>query len=250
MTRWTQLNKDLEEVKDANESLGEKVLIDIQEKKDLREALEELKKEIEMKEKAILNLENEMRQLELKIEQHDSKDNATKETQTEIADASEDPGIETEVTEQVEEVISVEPKTEGKRSNLDKRGEFCFWNDQGICKYGRLCSYKHAELNCELSQECQNDLCCKRHPKLCLNQDYCWFGNNCAFLHSHQMSGRRKAMKLRHQVRKEEVQFDNFSSDELENTFETEEENSSREEYDEPSDESVCESSSCCSDRS
>ena len=82
MKEMSKLMEESLETKDASRSLADKVLLDIEEKKELREAIDELKKEIESKDQAIGKLEREMKKIELKIIEHEAKEVATKETQT------------------------------------------------------------------------------------------------------------------------------------------------------------------------
>ena len=59
----------------------------------------------------------------------------------------------------------------------------CIFNDRGHCRYGNHCYYKHVVEICELSEDCAETSCPKRHPQHCKFQSICSFGPNCSYRH-------------------------------------------------------------------
>ena len=75
--------------------------------------------------------------------------------------------------------------------------ENCFHHDQGHCKFGRRCKFKHAQETCPVLQKCQDSNCHYRHPKVCLYQESCWYGDGCSFHHIQTSSERARNYSLR-----------------------------------------------------
>ena len=65
--------------------------------------------------------------------------------------------------------------------------ELCIHNQRGFCKFGVKCTKKHENKVCENRNECTNNECRYRHPRLCKyfsRFGHCKFAEGCAYSHS------------------------------------------------------------------
>ena len=67
----------------------------------------------------------------------------------------------------------------------------CKFDQSGFCKFKHLCKKEHVNEICENHSECKNEVCTKRHPKICRHfnkNGSCRHSDQCAYVHTVKQS--------------------------------------------------------------
>ena len=83
--------------------------------------------------------------------------------------------------------------------------ETCYFQKYGFCKNGANCDRKHLKEVCQENKTCRSSRTCeKRHPKVCKRfyaEGFCFYGRDCAYLHSEVKTNTRENEELKEKVK-------------------------------------------------
>ena len=80
----------------------------------------------------------------------------------------------------------------------DDHGSICKFNQMGFCKFREHCRKKHDNTICEKAGKCTEEMCIKRHPKICKSyttNNKCRFNNACAYQHKENENDQEKVIE-------------------------------------------------------